>query len=89
MIEVKVRHNNIENALRIFKRKIKDSGLFIELKEREYYKKPSVVKKRKAGLGKVRNWLKQKEINSDWCGKPPTRGLRERVKQDQNFNRQK
>jgi small subunit ribosomal protein S21 len=85
MIEVKVRHNNVEKALRIFKRKIKDSGLFIEIKEREYYRKPSVIKNRKKGLGKVRSWLKQREINSECCGEPPTTGLREKIKQDRNF----
>ena len=47
MIEVKVRHNNIETALRIFKRKIKDDGLFMEIKRNEFYKKPSEIKKQK------------------------------------------
>ena len=42
MLEVKVRKNNVEHALRILKRKIKDSGLMLELREREFYTKPSV-----------------------------------------------
>ena len=49
MIEVKVRHNNIEKALSIFKRKIKDSKMLLELQQREYYEKPS-TKRRKARL---------------------------------------
>lgn len=85
MISVKVKHNNIEKALRILKRKTKDSGLFVELKEREYYRKPSEVKKHKESLGKIRGWLKQKELNPDWCGTPPTRGLREKYKKEQDF----
>ena len=36
MLEVKVRKNNVEHALRILKRKIKDSGLMLELRQREY-----------------------------------------------------
>ena len=42
MLQVKVKHNNIEYALRLFKRQIKDSGLMVELREREHYTKPSV-----------------------------------------------
>ena len=42
MLEVKVRKNNVEHALRILKRKIKDSGLMLELRQREYYENPSV-----------------------------------------------
>jgi len=89
MIEVKVRHNNIETALRIFKRKIKDDGLFMEIKRNEFYKKPSEIKKQKEGLGKVRSWLKQKELNPDWCGDPPTRSMKEKFRREQNLNRHK
>ena len=71
-MEVKVKKNNVEFALRLLKRKIKDSGLMVELRERQYYKKPSAVRSEKKKLGKVRNWLRQKEQNPDWCGEPPT-----------------
>ena len=54
MIEVTVKNNNIEKALSIFKRKVKDSKLMLELREREYYKKPSEVKREKAARGKIR-----------------------------------
>ena len=53
MSQVKVKHNNIESALRLFKRKIKDSGLLVELRERQYYTKPSVKRATKKKLGKV------------------------------------
>ena len=43
-IKVVVKNNNYEKALSIFKRKVKDSGMMYELREREYYKKPSMVK---------------------------------------------
>ena len=38
MLEVQVKKNNVEFALRLLKRKIKDSGLMVELRERQYYK---------------------------------------------------
>jgi len=82
-VEVKVKHNNIEFALRLLKRKIKDSGLMVELRERQYYTKPSVKRATAKKLGKVRNWLKQKQLNPDWCGEPPTSGLKEKIKKEQ------
>ena len=46
-LSVKVWNNNVEGALKVFKRKVKDSNLFMELREKEFYEKPS--KKRKRG----------------------------------------
>ena len=79
-MQVKVKHNNIDGALRILKRKIKDSGLMVELRERQYYTKPSVKRATKKKLGKVRQWMKQRQLNPDWCGEPPTAGLKEKLK---------
>ena len=78
MLEVKVRKNNVEHALRILKRKIKDSGLMLELRQREYYEKPSVKNREKRKLSKVRNWIRQREMNPDWCGERPTQSLKEK-----------
>ena len=77
-MQVKVKHNNIDGALRILKRKIKDSGLMVELRERQYYKKPSAKRSEQRKLGKVRNWIKQHQMNPDWCGEPPTQSLKEK-----------
>ena len=81
-MEVKVKKNNVEFALRLLKRKIKDSGLMVELRERQYYKKPSVKRATAKKLGRVRNWLRQKQLNPDWCGEPPTSGLKEKLKKE-------
>tara|TARA_B100001250_G_scaffold175280_1_gene150738 strand:- start:129 stop:392 length:264 start_codon:yes stop_codon:yes gene_type:complete len=81
-LQVKVKHNNIDGALRILKRKIKDSGLMVELRERQYYKKPSAKRSEQRKLGKVRNWIKQHQMNPDWCGEPPTAGLKEKIKKE-------
>ena len=82
MLQVKVKHNNVEYALRLFKRKIKDDGLLVELRERQHYTKPSVKRATKRKLGKVRNWMKQRELNPYWCGEPPTSGLKEKIKKE-------
>ena len=55
MIEVKVRRGqSIEKALSLFKRKVKDSKILYELREREYYMKPSAIKKEKKAKAKAR-----------------------------------
>ena len=58
-IKVVVKNNNVERALSIFKRKIKDSNLMYELREREYYKKPSEIKKEIKNKAKARNYSKK------------------------------
>ena len=58
-IKVVVKNNNVEKALSIFKRKIKDSNLMYELREREYYKKPSEIKKEIKNKAKARNYWKK------------------------------
>ena len=60
MLKVTVRDNKVEHALRLLKKKVKDSGLMIELREREFYTKPSVNKRlqRKRALVNQRNLSK-------------------------------
>tara|TARA_B100000902_G_scaffold115265_1_gene116143 strand:+ start:2141 stop:2338 length:198 start_codon:yes stop_codon:yes gene_type:complete len=56
-VEVIVRNNNVEKALRVMKRKMKKEGLLVELKERSYYTKPS-EKKRLAKKRGIKRALK-------------------------------
>jgi small subunit ribosomal protein S21 len=55
---VVVRDGNVEKALRKFKKKIQESGLLNELRERETYEKPTAVRKRKKSVARNR-WRKQ------------------------------
>ena len=61
LLYVSVRDNNIERALREFKKRVKNSGLLKELKERGYYEKKSLKKRR---LRKLRA-LKIKTLQKD------------------------
>jgi small subunit ribosomal protein S21 len=54
---VPVVDGNVDRALRKFKKKISDSGLLEELRQRETYEKPTTERKRKRGAARVR-WLK-------------------------------
>ena len=61
LLYVSVRDNNIERALREFKKRVKNSGLLKELRERECYEKKSLKKRR---LRKLRA-LKIKTLQKD------------------------
>ena len=48
MLKVEIRKGqSVEKALKIFKRKVKDSGIMFDLKDRSFYKKPSQSKENK------------------------------------------
>ena len=56
MIYVKVRNGqSIDKALSILKKKVKESKLMVELREREFYKKPSDIRKEKKAKARLRN----------------------------------
>jgi small subunit ribosomal protein S21 len=46
-LEIRVYDRDVEKAIRLLKRKIQHDGLFRELKNRRFYEKPSLKKKRK------------------------------------------
>ena len=63
-LRIDVRNNNVEGALKILKRKIKDSGLILELKKRSFYEKPSKINREKKNLQKLRyTYQSEKEKN--------------------------
>ena len=61
LMYVSVKDNNIERALREFKKRVKNSNLLKELREREYYEKKS-AKNRKMKKMKM---LKIKSLQID------------------------
>ena len=65
-LKVEVYNNNVDMALRKLKRKIKDSDLFLKLKEKSYFEKPSKIKREKRNLAISRQRYqtqKEKENN--------------------------
>jgi len=57
-LSVSVRDNDINYALRKFKKKVQESGLLQELREREFYTKPSEANKKAKAAARSR-WLKK------------------------------
>jgi len=55
LLKVHIRKGqSVEKALKIFKRKVKDSGLMFELKERSFYKKPSAIKREQTNKQQIK-----------------------------------
>ena len=64
-LRVDVRNNNVEWALKKLKRMVKDSGQILELKKRDYYEKPSAVRREKKSAQAARyRYQDKKEKNS-------------------------
>jgi|TARA_B100000886_G_scaffold333916_1_gene288692 small subunit ribosomal protein S21 len=59
-IYVEVRNNDVNKALRIFKKKLQNEGILQEYKERQHYVKPSEKKRKEKAAGKKR-WQKKQE----------------------------
>jgi small subunit ribosomal protein S21 len=55
---VVVQHDNVEKALRKFKKKVAESGLLQNLRERETYEKPT-TRRKKAKAAARRRWKKK------------------------------
>lgn len=58
--KVLVVNDNVEKALRKFKKKVADSGLLQDLRDREFYEKPTTARK-KAKSAARRRWQKKLE----------------------------
>ena len=46
-ITIEVRRGNVEQAMRVLKRKVQKEGIVKELRQRQYYEKPYAKKRRK------------------------------------------
>jgi small subunit ribosomal protein S21 len=57
-LAVLVKDDNVDRALRKFKKKVMDSGLLNNLRDREFYEKPTTARKRKKSAAANR-WNKK------------------------------
>ena len=62
---IEVRNNNVEKALRVMKKKMNKEGLFQELKDRQYYQKPS-FKRRETKKRRYINIKKAEKIRRNF-----------------------
>ena len=57
-LQVEVYNGNIEKAIRVFKKKVKESNIMLDLRNKSYYEKPSKLRREKRNLAKLRNQYK-------------------------------
>jgi small subunit ribosomal protein S21 len=55
---VYVKNDNVEQALRKLKKRLQDNGMLQDLRDREFYEKPTAARKKKAAAAKQR-WKKK------------------------------
>jgi|TARA_B110000977_G_scaffold94189_1_gene124539 small subunit ribosomal protein S21 len=58
---IEVRNNNVEKALRVLKKKLLKDGVMKELRERQYFSKPS-LKKREKKKENIRRLKKEQKL---------------------------
>ena len=51
MVTITVRNNNVDQAMRILKKKLQKEGVLKEIKSRQYFEKPSAKRARKKAEG--------------------------------------
>ena len=62
MVTVVVKNGNVDRAMRTLKKKLQKEGLLKELKQRQYFEKPSAkkVRKKAEGIKRYQRTLKKK-----------------------------
>jgi small subunit ribosomal protein S21 len=79
-LQVLVRDNNIDQALRVLKKKMQREGVFREMKQRRSYEKPSEKKTREKGeaIRRARKLARKQMIREGLLPAPPKKKLPER-----------
>ena len=77
-MQVQVRDNNVEQALRVLKKRLQREGVFREMKLRKYYEKPSEtrVREKAEAVRRARKNARKQAIREGLIAAPkrPVRG---------------
>ena len=79
-LQVLVRDNNVDQALRVLKKKMQREGVFREMKQRRSYEKPSERKTREKSeaIRRARKLARKQAIREGLLAAPPKKKLPER-----------
>ena len=74
-MQIMVRDNDVEKAMRVLKKKLQREGVYRELKLRRHYEKPSEKRARlqAAAIRRARK-LERKRLQKEGVGMPSARG---------------
>ena len=66
MSEVRLKENeSLESALRRFKKQVEKAGILSEMKKRQHYEKPSVMRKKKKAAARKRLMKKLRKMSQN------------------------
>jgi small subunit ribosomal protein S21 len=73
VLQVFVRDNNVEQALRVLKKKMQREGVFREMRRRRFYEKPSeeVARKKSDAVRRMRKLARKQAIRDGLIAAPP------------------
>lgn len=79
-LQVLVRDNNVDQALRVLKKKMQREGVFREMKQRRSYEKPSEkkVREKSEAIRRARKLARKQAIREGLLPAPPKKKLSER-----------
>jgi small subunit ribosomal protein S21 len=77
-MRVLVRENNVDQAMKVLKKKLQREGFFRELKRKSFYEKPSVRKTREKGeaIRRARKLARKRAQREGLLPTPPRRVIR-------------
>lgn len=83
-MQVLVRDNNVDQALRVLKKKLQREGIFREMKARRAYEKPSEKRNREkeAAISRARKEAKKKAQREGLLPKPRRKALSIKTRND-------
>lgn len=72
-MQVFVRDNNVEQALRVLKKKMQREGVFREMRRRRFYEKPSLeaTRKKSEAVRRMRKLARKQAIRDGLIAVPP------------------
>tara|TARA_Y100001963_G_scaffold139860_1_gene206171 strand:- start:120 stop:371 length:252 start_codon:yes stop_codon:yes gene_type:complete len=65
-LSVTVFNNNVDGALRVLKKKVKEANLFLDLRKKEFYEKPSAIRRQKKNMAKLRNHYATQKVEKKY-----------------------
>ena len=66
-MKIDVRNNNIDQAIRVLKKKLQQEGLFNELRQREFYESKGTKKRREKNAA-IRRYKREEEKRKEEKG---------------------
>ncbi len=80
-MQVFVRDNNVEQALRVLKKKMQREGVFREMRRRRFYEKPSeeAARKKSDAVRRRRKLARKQAIREGLIAAPPKKEIKPRA----------